>query len=223
MPTVEEQEEETGGEDDPLSRSEDAEFKATQSTGNREETKRILKNLIVMGFIYFLVFVAYCALADLQSSLFIADGLGMTCQAIIYSTFIVSSCFLPVLAVSCIGHKWSLVVSLYGYVIWLAANGYANWYTMTISSVLIGISAGPLWTVFGAYINILATRYAELTGKARGGVLSLFFGFVIAMLKSCKTSFTILRHISLSLSLSLSLAVCVHTRTHTLEPNPYPC
>jgi MFS family permease len=144
------------------------------------------KNLYVLGITFCLLFLSYLALSDLQSSLFIDEGLGVVCQAVLYCSFAISCLFLPPLMIRQLGHKWTIVVAQFTYVIWMSANGYATWITMTITSFLNGMGAAVLWTAFGAYINIISGRYAAKMGKSTAGTTSMFFGITLAMFRCSK-------------------------------------
>jgi len=73
-----------------------------------------------------------------------------------------------------------------GYVLWMAANGYAVWGTMVSASVLLGICSSILWTAQGSYLTIVAHKYAELTQETSSAVMARFFGLFFAVYKLSK-------------------------------------
>ena len=99
--------------------------------------QRIMKNIVIMSFVFFMNFVAYMGLANLQSSLHIDEGMGTTTQSVLYATMAISCLFVPKLAMQKLGHKWCVTLSLLGYIVWMAANGYAG---QTLSNVSVAFS-----------------------------------------------------------------------------------
>nr|CAB3267513.1 protein unc-93 homolog A-like [Phallusia mammillata] len=121
-------------------------------------------------------FTAFQSAANLQSSLNPANGLGTASLAVIYSTFIISALFLPSYIIKFIGCRWTMVVSLCGYVTYPLANFYPHWGTLIPSSVLVGLSAAPLWSAKCTYLTTSASRYAKLTDDTTDAVIHKFFG-----------------------------------------------
>merc|ERR1719210_3136564 len=109
-------------------------------------------------------------------------------------------------------------MSFSGYILWMAANGYATWWTMVPASVLLGVAAAPLWTAQCSYFTLLAKRYAEVSGEDEEAVLTRFFGiffffFQITGITGSVISATILRPTpaengSSPLNFSVDLSLC---------------
>jgi len=53
------------------------------------------------------------------------EGLGVMTMSMLYATSIVSCLLVPKLMIRFIGHRWTIVVSFVGYIVYMAANGYA--------------------------------------------------------------------------------------------------
>ena len=104
----------------------DDQIKDSESNPEKMSTNRILKNVIVMSFVFFMNFVAYGGLSSLQSSLHIDEGMGTITQSVLYGAMVISCLFVPKLATQKLGHKWCVTLSLIGYMVWMAANGYAG-------------------------------------------------------------------------------------------------
>ena len=149
-------------------------------------TKRIMKNVIVISLVFFLNFTAYSGLSRLQSSLHREDGMGVICQAVVYGTMCLACLFLPKLSITYLGHKWCMTLSLLGYILWMAANGYAVWGTMITASIILGICAATLWTPQCAYFTIVANEYALQTGEREEGILTRFFGIFFCIFQLCE-------------------------------------
>ena len=88
--------------------------------------RRILKNILIIGVVFFNNFVAFSALQHLQSSLNLEKGMGTLSLSCLYITMSISSLFVPQLGIQNLGHKWCISFSLIGYLVWMAANGYAG-------------------------------------------------------------------------------------------------
>lgn len=149
----------------------------------------IIKNVVVVSISFVLMFAAYASLSALQSSLHLQQGMGVINQAVLYAVMAVSSLLLPKIVIRVLGHKWSMTVSLVGYVVWMGANGYGVWATMLPASIVAGISAAVLWTTHGSYFSILAKHYALKTKQDPGAVTSFFFGIFVAFFAFGKLSF----------------------------------
>ena len=149
-------------------------------------TKQVMKNVLVISLVFFLNFTAYGGLSKLQSSLHREEGMGVICQAVVYGTMCLSCLLLPKLAITYMGHKWCMTISLLGYILWMAANGYAVWGTMITASIILGICAATLWTPQCAYFTIVAKEYALQTGESEDGVLTRFFGIFFCFFQLCE-------------------------------------
>ena len=136
----------------------------------------ILKNVVAVGVTFLCVFSAYQGLGNLQSTLHMEAGLGTVCQSLLYCAMIISSILLPHSLIALIGHKCTIVVSIIGYMTWMAANGYAVWATMVPTSLIVGVIAAPLWTAQSSYFTKLAALYAPITGERMEHVIPRFFG-----------------------------------------------
>jgi len=138
--------------------------------------RRILKNVLLLGFAFLLDTTPIIGLGRLQSSLHRVDGLGVIASSVLYGSLIVSSMFLPKLLISSIGHKWTTVVCFVGYILWIPANGYAIWATMIPASIIVGLCSAPLWASQLSYITIIAQQYSKLSHETQDAVITRFMG-----------------------------------------------
>jgi len=138
--------------------------------------RRILKNVLLLGFAFLLDTTPIIGLGRLQSSLHRVDGLGVIASSVLYGSLIVSSMFLPKLLISSIGHKWTTVVCFVGYILWIPANGYAIWATMIPASIIVGLGSAPLWASQLSYITIIAQQYSKLSHETQDAVITRFMG-----------------------------------------------
>ena len=61
--------------------------------------------------------------------------------------------------VLCLQVKWTLVVCVFCYSSYIAAQFYPRFYTLIPSAVLLGLGAAPLWSAESTYLTQVAQRY----------------------------------------------------------------
>ena len=157
--------------------------------GDTLSNRTLYKNLAVVSVSFLLLFTAYLSLQSLQSSLNIEEGLGPLGLTVIYCSLIVSSLFLPPLAISRLGMKWTMVLSMFAYIGYLAASFHAVWATIMPTSVALGLGAGTLWSSKMAYVNELSRRYSLMSGKDMSQSKDRFFGIFFATYHTGKVIF----------------------------------
>ncbi len=155
------------------------------------EKRNIMKNVFLISLSFLFTFNAYQSLARLQSSLHLDEGMGVINSSVLYGALILSCLFLPKFIIHWIGHKWTIPLSFMGYILWMAANGYAVWETMVPASILLGFAAAPLWTAQCSYFTIIGRRYSELNGEEEQSVISRFFGIFFFFFQLCKYHYLI--------------------------------
>ena len=154
------------------------------------ETRRTWKNVIVISVSFFFNFGSFFGLIRLQSTLNRVEGMGVITLSIMYATLIISCMFTPKLMIRFVGHRWTIVVSFVGYIVYMAANGYAVWGTMIAASVLVGLCAAPLRTAQCSYFIVIAQHYQRLTGQSSHVVVSRCFGVFFMFFQACKLQCT---------------------------------
>jgi len=150
--------------------------KATDLTDSYFSKRRILKNVLLLGFAFLLDTTPIIGLSRLQSSLHRVDGLGVIAASVLYGSLIISSMFLPKLLINSIGHKWTTVVCYVGYILWIPANGYAIWGTMIPASIIVGLCSAPLWASQLSYITVIAIQYSKISGEMQEAIITRFMG-----------------------------------------------
>jgi len=138
--------------------------------------RRILKNLILLGFAFMLDTTPIIGLARLQSSLHRVDGLGVIASSVLYGCLVLSSMFMPKLLISGVGLKWTMVMCYVGYILWIPANGYAMWATMIPASIIVGLCSAPLWASQLSYVTVVAGQYSKLSRESHDVVVTRFMG-----------------------------------------------
>lgn len=142
-------------------------------------TTQIWKNALVVSLGFMFLFTSFQSLSNLQSSLYDKgdDSLGTAGMSVIYGALIVSCMLVPSALIDRLGCKWTVVVSMCCYVLYMVANFYARWYTIIPASVFVGLGAAPLWSAKCAYLTDASLDYARKTGDTPDGAVNTFFGF----------------------------------------------
>ena len=146
----------------------------------------IIKNLIVIGFAWILLFTAFQSMQNLQSSLNSDEGLGTASLSTIYVSLVVSCLFVPPTLIKKLGLKWTIVISQCTYTLYLAANMYPKWYLLLPSAIILGFGAASLWTAKCTYLTETGAYYALLTNENNDAVVTRFFGIFFAMFQTSK-------------------------------------
>lgn len=149
----------------------------------KHETKQKngeLKNVLILSGGFTAIFTAYLAIQNLQSSLNQEDGLGIISLSCMYACIIISGIFAPAI-INILGEKWTLVISFICHVIYTGTNFYPAFTTLIPSSVLLGLTAGPMWTSQSVYISEMSYSYAASSGNDEHAVLSRFNGIFFSM------------------------------------------
>lgn len=152
----------------------------------RSEKRRIIKNVVLISIAFLFNFNAFQGLSRLQSSLNRVEGLGVITSSIIYGVLMISCMFLPKLIINFIGHRWTIAICFWGYILYMAANGYAVWGTMVTAAILVGLCAAPLWTAQCSYFTISGARYAKINNEPEGAAVSRFFGIFFMFFQICE-------------------------------------
>ena len=104
----------------------------------KKEKRKITKNVFVISFGFLFLFTSFQSLQNLQSSLNKDEGLGLASLCVIYAALILSCIFVPPFVIGRLGCKWTLVLSMTGYVLYTVSNYYARWGTLIPASIIIG-------------------------------------------------------------------------------------
>ncbi|XP_058526643.1 protein unc-93 homolog A isoform X1 [Ochotona princeps] len=146
--------------------------------------ERSLRNVLVVSLGFLLLFTAYGGLQNLQSSLHSEAGLGVATLGTLYGGVLLSSLCLPPILIRSLGCKWTIAVSMCGYVAFSLGNFYASWYTLIPTSILLGLGAAPLWSAQSSYLTVLGHAHAEKTGRLSKDVVNQYFGLFFLIFQS---------------------------------------
>lgn len=145
---------------------------------NSNEQRRIIKNVVILGFAFMIHFTAFHGTSNLQSSVNTDSSLGTITLASIYGSLIISNIFLPVIVISWLGCKWAITVSFIAYMPYIAAQFYPRFFTLLPAGLAVGFGGGPLWCAKCTYLSVIAEVFSSIThGKLSKDVLMVrFFG-----------------------------------------------
>lgn len=91
------------------------------------EKWRILKNVTVISTAFTFLYTGFQGMMNIQSSINAEGGLGTISLAFIYGSLMVSCIFLPTIMIQRFTAKWTLVVTLMGYIPYIAAQFYPRY------------------------------------------------------------------------------------------------
>ena len=137
--------------------------------------KRHIKNLLALSSTFFIIQSAYLSLQNLASSLYATGGLGLASLATIYGCYAISCLAAPVV-IRFLGTKWSVVLACCCYSIYIGTNFYPRYFTLVPAAVLMGMTAGPLWSAQGTHLTTSAINLADSTHETHEAVISKFNG-----------------------------------------------
>ena len=119
----------------------------------RGEKFQIYKNVLLISFSFLLLFTAFESMSKLQSSINSIANLGTWANSAIYASLILSACFMPSLLINWLKVKWTLVLSVFTYSFYIAAQFYPEFYTLIPTAFILGMGAAPLWSAKCTYLT----------------------------------------------------------------------
>ncbi|KAI4300136.1 hypothetical protein L6164_033547 [Bauhinia variegata] len=137
--------------------------------------KNHTRDVHILSVAFLLIFLAYGAAQNLQSTLNTEEDLGTISLGILYLSFTFFS-LIASLVVRVLGSKNALVLGTTGYWLFVAANLKPNWYTMVPASLYLGFSASIIWVGEGTYLTSTARSHAKDYNSHEGAVIGDFNG-----------------------------------------------
>lgn len=163
----------------------------TTSTGKLGSTMKMylseFRITIVVSVSFMMVYTAYLAIQNLQSSLNQEAGLGVVSLGCLYGSVIISGTLTP-FVMRFIGAKTAMIIAWIAHCAYTASNFYPTWGTLIPSSVFMGIVGAPLWTAQGLYITANGAAYAEAHRETTHAVLSRLNSFFFTCYESTQIS-----------------------------------
>lgn len=142
----------------------------------------MLKNVVVISFAFMFLFTAFNSMANLQSS--INKVSGTVSLSFVYGALMISCMFVPTWMIKTLKAKWTLVLSMLGYSLYIAAQFYPTNATLVPTAIVLGIGAAPMWSAKCTYLTQVGNKYAELTGENSEVVITRFFGIFFLFFQS---------------------------------------
>jgi len=157
----------------------DAEARKEVSLSEEEiktEKRIIYKNVLLISIAFLLLFVAFESMSKLQSSINVVNNLGTWANAAVYASLILSCMFMPSILIKMLKVKWTLVICIFCYSTYIAAQFYPEFYTLLPTAFILGMGAAPMWSAKCTYLTQVAHRFAGLDGSDPEPVVVKFFG-----------------------------------------------
>ncbi|XP_061341469.1 UNC93-like protein 3 isoform X2 [Gastrolobium bilobum] len=140
-----------------------------------QQPKSHAKDVHILCLAFLLIFLAYGAAQNLQSTLNTEQDLGTTSLGILYLSFTFFS-VIASLVVRVLGSKKALIIGTSGYWLYVAANLKPNWYTLVPASLYLGFCASIIWVGQGTYLTSTARSHATDYNLHEGAVIGDFNG-----------------------------------------------
>jgi len=156
-------------------RSVSAVYQNMTAEERKREKRQIYKNVLLISFSFLLLFTAFESMSKLQSSINVVDNLGTWSSTSVYISLILSCMFMPSILIKYLKVKWTLVVCIFCYSTYMAAQFYPEFYTLIPTAFILGLGAAPMWSAKCTYLNQVAHRLAALEGLAAELVVVKFF------------------------------------------------
>ncbi|KAL2533743.1 UNC93-like protein 3 [Abeliophyllum distichum] len=133
------------------------------------------RDVHILCWAFLLIFLAYGAAQNLESTINTEGDLGTISLGILYSSFTFFS-VLASLVVRKLGSKNALILGTTGYWLFIAANLKPTWYTMVPASLYLGFAASIIWVAQGTYLTSAAHSHANDYNLHEGTVIGKFNG-----------------------------------------------
>lgn len=141
----------------------------------KKTARRLIKNLILISFAFFLLFLGVGSLLKLQSTMNSKENIGVDAQVVLFTCSMLS-CFIPKPLIEKFGAKTTFTIALLLSCPYIAANFYLRWDIMLSTAALYGLASGPLKSSMSFYLDEISVRYKSLVGESSSNTKALFFG-----------------------------------------------
>ncbi|KAK9154259.1 hypothetical protein Sjap_001739 [Stephania japonica] len=129
----------------------------------------------ILSCSFLLIFLAYGAAQNLESTVLTVQNLGTTSLGILYVSFTFFSLAASPMVRS-LGSKNAMILGSTGYWLFIAANLFPSWYTMVPAALYMGFAASIIWVGQGTYLTSTARSHAEDCKVHEGTVIGKFNG-----------------------------------------------
>jgi len=136
----------------------------------------IYKNVLIVSLSFLLLFVAFESMSKLQSSINKEKNLGTWANVMVYISLVISCMFLPSLLIKRLKVKWTLVVCVFCYSTYIAAQFKPSFGSLLPTAFILGLGAAPMWSAKCTYLTQIANRIARINGEETEPYIVKFFG-----------------------------------------------
>ncbi|KAB1224042.1 UNC93-like protein 3 [Morella rubra] len=137
--------------------------------------KNHARDVHILSSAFLLIFLAYGAAQNLESTINTEEDLGTTSLGILYLSFTFFS-LVASMVVRRLGSKNALILGTTGYWLFIAANLKPTWYTMVPASLYLGFAASIIWVGQGTYLTSTARSHAKDYNLHEATVIGSFNG-----------------------------------------------
>ncbi|XP_030542589.1 UNC93-like protein 3 [Rhodamnia argentea] len=156
-------------------RDEEAPLVAAEASPAPSLRRSHARDVHILSCGFLLIFLAYGAAQNLESTVNTTDNLGTISLGILYVSFTFFS-LVASLVVRAIGPKNAILLGTTGYWLFIAANLKPSWLTMVPASFYLGFAASIIWVGQGTYLTSTARSHAKECSLHEGTVIGAFNG-----------------------------------------------
>ena len=92
--------------------------------------------------------------------------------------------FVPTIMIKKLTVKWTMVVSIFCYSAYIAAQFHPQFYTLVPGAIILGLGAAPMWSAKCTYLSQVGNIYGELTSQPVEPIIVKFFGIFFLFFQS---------------------------------------
>ncbi|GLT38896.1 hypothetical protein SLA2020_131130 [Shorea laevis] len=129
--------------------------------------KNHMRDVHVLSSAFLLIFLAYGAAQNLETTVNAAGDLGTISRGILYVSFMFFS-LVASLVVRALGSKNALVLETSGYWLFIPANLKPSWYTMVPAFLYLGFAASIIWIGLACHARDYNSHEGAIIGKFNG-------------------------------------------------------
>lgn len=104
-------------------------------------------------------------------------GLGLVSLAVLDFGYMASAIF-TVGMVNSIGTKYSLIVGLVGYLIYVVLCYYPSWYTLIPGGLVAGLTTGPIWIAASCHVIAIVEKMAPVLKERHDVLVGRYIGII---------------------------------------------
>ncbi|KAK3095705.1 hypothetical protein FSP39_017862 [Pinctada imbricata] len=137
------------------------------------------KNLVFLCISFIMLFSAFRAIQNLQSSMNDEGHLGIIAMACVHGSMFLTCLWAPSL-INVFSAKWAIVCGMFSFLTWIGANFHPAFYTLIPTALLSGWGQGILWTAEISYILKLAFDTSKISKNGIDKEMFRFHGIFLA-------------------------------------------